>query len=112
MRFFVYILASQRNGTLYVGFTDDLKRRIKEHKEFKYDGFTKRYKVTTLVYYEEHLGIEDAMKRERQLKKWDRKWKIELIEKTNPYWKDLSLQFTKVFSQTEILDLLFKDNKH
>ncbi|MBE2218957.1 MAG: GIY-YIG nuclease family protein [Ignavibacteria bacterium] len=112
MKYFVYILASQRNGTLYVGFTDDLKRRIREHKEFKYDGFTKRYKVTSLVYYEDHLEMEDAMKREKQLKKWDRKWKIELIEKTNPKWKDLSLEFGKELSQTEILDLLFKDKKH
>jgi len=107
MNYFVYILASQRNGTLYVGFTDDILKRIEEHKNFKYDGFTKRFKVTNLVYFEKHIYLDEAMKREKQLKKWDRSWKIELIKRTNPEWNDLSLGFKKNLSDIEKLDLLF-----
>jgi putative endonuclease len=86
--YFVYILASKRNGTLYIGVTNDLVRRIYEHKKGLIEGFTKRYDVKILVYYEIHSEIKNAIKREKQLKKWLRRWKIELIEKMNPGWED------------------------
>ena len=88
--YWVYILASKRNGTLYIGFTNDLDRRIFEHKFKLLPGFTKRYSVDKLVYYEEHTCRDDAFVRERQMKKWNRAWKIELIEKDNPRWNDLA----------------------
>jgi len=88
-QYFVYILSSKRNGTLYVGVTNDLIRRIYEHKNDVNEGFTKEYRVHTLVYYEIYDYIEDALNREKQLKWWKRKWKLELIEKSNPDWKDL-----------------------
>ena len=87
---FVYILASKLNGTLYIGATRDLARRVEEHKQDVVEGFTKRYQVHTLVYYEAHEDIRDAIERERQLKKWERKWKLRLIEELNPNWVDLS----------------------
>ena len=87
---FVYILASKRNGTLYIGYTNDLKRRIREHKKEKSSvSFTKRYGVKMLVYYEKYIDEKSAFKRERQMKKWNRKWKINLVEEKNPEWKDL-----------------------
>ncbi len=85
----VYILSSQRNGTLYVGVTDNLVRRIWEHKNQMIDGFTKKYEVHHLVYYEIHSNPESAITREKQIKKWNRAWKIKLIEEKNPEWKDL-----------------------
>jgi len=85
----VYILASKRNGTLYIGVTNDIIRRIQEHQEGINDGFTKKYKVHTLVYYEVYGDIGDAIYREKQLKEWKRKYKLDLIEKTNPQWEDL-----------------------
>ncbi|MEL6446261.1 MAG: GIY-YIG nuclease family protein [Bacteroidota bacterium] len=85
----VYILASRRNGTLYVGVTSDLARRVWEHKQGSIPGFTKRYSVTRLVYIEEYDDIQDAMVRERRLKKWNCAWKLELIEEANPGWRDL-----------------------
>lgn len=85
----VYMLASQRNGTLYTGITSDLVRRIWEHRNDLVEGFTKRYRVHTLVYFELHDDISYAIRREKQIKKWNRAWKIELIEQTNPQWKDL-----------------------
>lgn len=85
----VYILSSQRNGTLYVGVTSDLVRRVWEHKNDAVDGFTKRYGVHDLVYYELHADMIAAIAREKQLKKWNRAWKIELIEAGNPEWRDL-----------------------
>jgi putative endonuclease len=85
----VYILASQRNGTLYIGVTTDLPKRICEHRNDLVGGFTKRYGVHRLVYYELHDEILSAIEREKRLKKWNRKWKLELIEKQNPGWKDL-----------------------
>ncbi len=88
-QYYVYILASKRNGTLYIGVTNDLIRRVFEHKEGIIEGFTKKYNVKNLVYYEIHLDIYEAIKREKAIKKWLRKWKIELIVKTNPMWKDL-----------------------
>ena len=88
--FFVYILASQRNGTLYVGVTNDLARRVWEHKQKVVPGFTRTYGVDRLVYFEEHQSILQARERERALKRWRRAWKIELIEKHNPGWRDLA----------------------
>jgi len=89
----VYILASKRNGTLYVGVTGDLRKRVWEHKNDLADGFTKRYCVHTLVYYEIHQEMRAAITREKQLKKWRRAWKIALIERQNPHWRDLSVEF-------------------
>lgn len=86
---FVYIIASKRNGTLYIGVTSDLIKRIFLHKEKKVEGFTKRYNIDKLVYYEVFEKIEDAIKREKQLKEWRRKWKIKLIEDKNKEWVDL-----------------------
>jgi len=86
---YVYILASRRNGTLYVGVTSDLLKRVYEHKHDLVDGFTKRYHGHILVYYEVHDDIREAITREKQIKKWNRKWKLDLIEEKNPEWKDL-----------------------
>lgn len=88
--YFVYILASKRNGTLYIGVTGNLTKRIYQHKHKSVKSFTERYSVNSLVYYEETPDVESALNREKQLKKWNRKWKLELIEKFNPQWKDLS----------------------
>ncbi len=85
----IYILANRRNGALYVGVTSDLIKRIWEHKNHFVDGFTKRYDVTKLVYFELHNTMENAILGEKQLKNWHRAWKIELIEKENPSWQDL-----------------------
>ncbi|MCL5034217.1 MAG: GIY-YIG nuclease family protein [Bacteroidetes bacterium] len=87
--YYVYILASKRNGTLYTGVTNNLIRRVGEHKAGTNEGFTKRYTVDKLVYFESTNDIRHAIKREKQIKKWLRKWKIELIESKNPEWKDL-----------------------
>ncbi len=88
MAFFTYIVASQRNGTLYIGSTDDLARRVWEHQEKHRVGFTARYGVALLVWYEVHDTREAAFLRERQMKKWNRAWKIALIERFNPGWRD------------------------
>ena len=85
----VYILASKRNGTLYVGVTSNLVKRIWEHKNNMVEGFTKRYTVHRLVWYELHESMESALTREKRLKNWKRKWKLELIETKNPKWLDL-----------------------
>jgi putative endonuclease len=90
--FFVYILASGPNGTLYVGVTNDLARRMTEHKAKLVPGFTRKYGVDKLVYVEEYGSILEARAREHTLKRWRRAWKIELIEKENPGWRDLSEQ--------------------
>ena len=87
--FFVYILASKRNGTLYVGVTSDLPGRMWQHKNKAVVGFTAKYRVDMLVYYEAHESAEAAIRRERQIKKWNRAWKLRLIEKANPGWRDL-----------------------
>lgn len=90
MRAWVYILASRRNGTLYVGQTTDLARRIYQHREKLLGGFTATYNVTKLVYFEELECLEQALIRERRLKRWRRDWKLDLIEVHNPDWRDLS----------------------
>ncbi|WP_029013646.1 GIY-YIG nuclease family protein [Niveispirillum irakense] len=87
---YVYILASQKLGTLYIGVTSDIGRRIWEHRDGLVDGFTKQYDVKMLVYYELFDRIDDAIFRDKQLKKWNRQWKINLIEASNPDWNDLS----------------------
>ena len=85
----VYILANKKNGTLYIGVTSDLKNRIWKHKNNLIKGFSSKYEVNMLVYYEIHNEINSAIMREKQLKKWKRTWKIEMIEKTNYSWRDL-----------------------
>ena len=87
---YVYILANKNNGTLYIGVTNDLQRRIAEHKSGLIPGFTRKYDVKMLVWYEEFQGITEAIEREKQLKNWHRAWKIALIERTNPEWRDLA----------------------
>ena len=87
--FCVYILASKRNGTLYIGVTSNLIKRIWQHREGVADGFTKKYNVKRLVYYEQHDTAESAIHREKRLKEWKRQWKVELIKKFNPKWDDL-----------------------
>jgi putative endonuclease len=87
--FYVYIVASRRNGTLYTGHTDDLADRIWKHKTKAFPGFTAKYGVDKLVWYEVHDTRESAFARERQIKKWNRAWKLELIERGNPDWLDL-----------------------
>ena len=83
-------MANRRNGAIYVGVTGNLRNRISIHKSDIVEGFTKRYEVHNLVYFEEYESINDAIAREKQLKNWQRKWKLELIEKMNPEWEDLS----------------------
>ena len=85
----VYILASKRNGTLYVGVTSNLIKRVWEHKNDFVEGFTQKYQVHQLVWYEMHEDIASALTREKQLKEWKRKWKLDLIESVNPEWCDL-----------------------
>ena len=87
--YYLYILASRKNGTLYVGVTSDLPKRIAEHKQNLIEGFTKKYKVHVLVYYEVYKDIQEAISREKQIKNWTRSWKISLIEETNSEWRDL-----------------------
>ncbi|MEO0879219.1 MAG: GIY-YIG nuclease family protein [Pseudomonadota bacterium] len=87
--FYVYILASSRNGTLYTGSTDDIRRRVWEHREKIRAGFTAKYQVDKLVWYEAHNSREEARLRENRIKKWNRAWKLRLIEEMNPEWIDL-----------------------
>lgn len=91
---YVYILASGLNGTLYVGVTSDLVKRVWQHREGLAEGFTKRYGVKDLVWYEPHADIMEAIRREKQIKKWVRAWKIELIQTMNPGWRDLYADIT------------------
>ena len=88
-QYYVYILSSRKNGALYIGVTDDLIRRIYEHKQNLIEGYTNKYNVHTLVYYEAHDDIQEAIIREKQIKKWNRKWKLRLIEEMNLEWRDL-----------------------
>ena len=89
-KYYVYILSNQTNSTLYIGVTNDLKRRLYEHKNKLIDGFSSKYNTNKLVYFEETSDVKTAIQREKNLKKWNRQWKNELIEKTNPDYKDLS----------------------
>ncbi|CAH1657662.1 GIY-YIG nuclease family protein [Chelatococcus asaccharovorans] len=88
-RYAVYILASRRNGTLYIGVTNDLLRRVEQHRAAAVPGFTQKYGVSHLVYFERFRDISEAIAREKQLKGWNRAWKIRLIERSNPEWHDL-----------------------
>jgi putative endonuclease len=88
-QYYLYILASRKNGTLYVGVTSDLPKRITEHKQNFIEGFTKKYKVHILVYYEVYNDIQEAISREKQIKNWTRSWKKSLIEETNSEWREL-----------------------
>ena len=87
----VYILTSRRYGTLYVGVTSHLMQRIVQHRECKFEGFTANHNVKTLVWYEQQATMETAILREKQIKKWNRQWKIDMVEKENPNWRDLSV---------------------
>jgi putative endonuclease len=86
---YVYIITNKRNGTLYTGVTSDLKKRVWEHKEGVIDGFSKKYGLKSLVWFEVHDDIEEAIRREKQIKKWERKWKLRMIEEKNSGWRDL-----------------------
>jgi len=88
-QYYIYILASKKNGTLYIGVTNNLLKRVHNDKNNAVAGFTQKYNVHNLVYFEEHNDIGKAINREKQMKKWKRQWKIELIEKSNPQWRDL-----------------------
>jgi putative endonuclease len=88
-RYFVYLVASKPYGTLYCGITGNLPGRIHEHREELHEGFTRKYGVHRLVWFEEYGDVRDAIVREKRIKKWNRAWKIELLEKTNPTWQDL-----------------------
>ncbi|WP_418511996.1 GIY-YIG nuclease family protein [Corallibacter sp.] len=89
-QFYVYILTNKKNGTLYIGMTNDLERRVFEHKAKLIEGFTKNYGLDKLVYFEQFQYVNDAIKREKQLKNWNRQWKIDLIEAENKNWNDLT----------------------
>jgi putative endonuclease len=89
VQYYVYLLASKLGGTLYIGVTNDLVRRVYEHKEGSVEGFTKKYGLSRLVYFEAHSDVEQAILREKQIKKWNRAWKVRLIEEKNPNWDDL-----------------------
>ena len=93
-QYYVYILANKKNGTLYVGVTSDLVKRIYEHKEGVVEGFKKKYGLKLLVYYEIYYDIKEAILREKRIKKWERRWKINLIQKENPDWQDLYKHIT------------------
>ncbi|MBI1203652.1 MAG: GIY-YIG nuclease family protein [Rhodopseudomonas sp.] len=94
-QYYVYILASRIGGTLYIGVTNDLVRRVYEHRSKAVEGFTRQYDVTRLVYFEACSDIEAAIMREKQMKRWNRAWKIRLIEEDNPNWDDLYLRIAK-----------------
>jgi putative endonuclease len=89
-RFYVYVMANKRNGTIYIGVTNNLARRVYEHREGLVEGFTSRYGLKVLVYYEVFDSISLAIQRETSLKRWPRRWKLALIEKVNPLWTDLA----------------------
>ena len=89
----VYLLASRRNGTLYIGVTSDILQRIHQHREGTFGGFTTRHAVHRLVWFEQHATMEHAITREKRLKKWERAWKLKLCEQANPTWRDLAEDF-------------------
>ncbi len=88
-QYYVYIMAHAPRGTLYIGMTNDLVRRVYEHRNGVIDGFTKEYKVNQLVYFEIQTDVNEAIRREKQLKRWNREWKLDLVEGQNPTWRDL-----------------------
>ncbi len=88
-KYYLYILASRKNGTLYIGVTSDLIKRVWQHKQKLVEGFTQKYNVSVLVYFEEYSDVKDALKREKNMKAWQRQWKIKIIEENNPNWEDL-----------------------
>jgi len=92
-QYYLYILTNKKNGTLYIGVSNDLERRIFEHKNKLVEGFTKNYGLDKLVYFESYQYVNDAIKREKNIKKWKRQWKINLVEKENPNWNDLSFDW-------------------
>ena len=94
-QFYVYLLSNQKNGTLYIGMTNDLERRMVEHKNKLVDGFTKKYNLTKLMYFESFQYVNDAIRREKQLKSWNRQWKINLIEEEKKEWKDLAFDWNE-----------------
>ncbi len=91
--YYVYILSNFKNTSLYIGVTNNIEKRVREHKNDLINGFTKKYNITKLVYYEEYRYINDAIKREKQLKNWHREWKVELIESMNPKFPDLAWEW-------------------
>jgi len=95
MSYFVYILASRKHGTLYVGVTNDIARRVDEHRTGIASGFTKKYRVHRLVYAETHDDVNEAIGREKAIKEWKRAWKVQLIENTNPEWEDLTASLNR-----------------
>ncbi len=99
-QYFVYILANKSNKVLYIGVTNDLERRMYEHKNKMVTGFTNKYNLTKLVYFEETSDVKSAIEREKQLKNWHREWKINLINRFNPDWKDLSGEGEKTDAET------------
>ncbi len=92
-QYYVYILTNKKNGTIYIGMTNDLERRVFEHKNKLVDGFTKKYKLDKLVYFETYQYVNDAILREKRMKKWKRQWKINLILEDNPSWEDLAIDW-------------------
>ena len=93
-QYYVYLLSSKKNGTLYIGVTNDLERRMFEHKNKLVEGFSSKYGLDKLIYFEIYQYVNDAIKREKNMKKWKRQWKINLVEKDNPNWEDLSKDWT------------------
>ncbi|WP_203258909.1 GIY-YIG nuclease family protein [Hyunsoonleella ulvae] len=93
-QYYLYILSNKKNGTLYIGVTNDLERRMFEHKNKLVEGFTSKYGLDKLMYFESYQYVNDAIKREKNMKKWKRQWKINLIEEENPNWNDLSADWT------------------
>jgi len=91
--YYVYIITNKKNGVLYIGVTNDIERRIYEHKNKLVEGFSSKYNLNKLVYFEETSDIRTALEREKRLKKWNRDWKIRLIKEKNPNWEDLSMTF-------------------
>ena len=92
--YYIYIMTNKRNGTLYIGVTNDLIRKVYEHKNYLLDGFTKNYDIKMLVYFEIYDSIETALNREKNIKAWQRSWKVRIIEEQNPHWNDLYNQVT------------------
>ena len=103
--FYVYILASERNGTIYVGSTDDLRQRVEQHRDKRFGGFTARYGVGQLVWFESHPSRAKAFRRERQIKEWKRLWKTRLIEARNPNWRDLMPELDRWVMEDDLREL-------